>query len=289
MRYPDIGFLGFGEAAACIAEGLTIAGNLQITAFDIHPRPNQNGVRITQSIEDMLKSSDIVFSAVTCTVAIDAARQAAPYLTDKKIFVDINSVSPETKITIGKIIENSGALYVEAAIMAAVPSLKHKVPMLLSGKAAGGFIDAMEPHGMKLENLGPDLGRASAIKMFRSIIVKGMEALFQECILGAEHYGVAKKVLDSISDGFSGSNWDQMAHYLIGRTALHGERRAHEMKEVASTLRTIGVEPLMTEAAEKRIQWAAKKGLKDYFSENAPDDYREVMRAIQVFNDKKRE
>lgn len=286
MSEPRIGFIGFGEAASHISEGLVAEGVSQITALDVLPRPERIGVTIAQSMEDLLATSDIVFSAVTCNVALDVAQQAAASLSDRHLYVDINSVSPETKITIGRVVKVSGARYVEAAVMAGIPGFGHKVPMLLSGQAAADLIEAMTPFGMELKDFGPELGRASALKMFRSIMIKGMEALFQECVLGAEHYGVAKKVLDSVSDGYPGVDWNQMAHYLIGRTAIHGERRAHEMEEVANTLRTIGIEPIMAEAAAKRIQWAANKGLKKSFPGDAPKDYQDVIKAILAFDNK---
>jgi len=286
MSDPKIGFIGFGEAAACIAEDLAAEGGCQITAFDIRPRPDLSGVTMAETMEDLLAASDIVFAAVTCTVALDVAKQAAPHLGDRHLYIDINSVSPETKIAVGDVVTATGARYVEAAVMAGVPGFGHKVPMLLSGEAAGDLIAEMSPLGMELEDFGPELGRASALKMFRSIMVKGMEALFQECVLGADHYGVAKKVLDSVGDGYPGVDWDQMAHHLIGRTAIHGERRAHEMLEVADTLRAIGIEPIMSEAAAKRIQWAASKGLKKTFPGDAPRDYRDVIKAIRAFDGK---
>ena len=286
MSTPHIGFIGFGEAAASIAGGLASEGVSQITAFDVTPRPSLDSVTMAETVSDMLAASDIVFAAVTCTVALDVARQATPYLSGRHLYVDINSVSPETKIAIGGVVTDAGARYVEAAVMAGVPGYGHTVQMLLSGEAAGDLIEAMTPLGMELEDFGPELGRASALKMFRSIMVKGMEALFQECVLGADHYGVAKKVLDSVGDGYPGIDWDKMAHHLIGRTAIHGERRAHEMEEVAATLSAIGIEPIMAKAAARRIQWAADQGLKEAFPGDAPKDYRDVIKALRAADKK---
>ena len=280
MRRPKIGFIGFGEAAALIAEGLAGAGVTGITAYDVRERPQQDGVTMAASMEEMLGTSDIVFAAVTSAVALSVATEAAPHLTQRHLYVDINSVSPETKIAVGKTVTGAGARFVEAAVMAGVPGYGHKVPMLLAGEAAGELIKAMQPLGMVMEDFGPELGRAAAMKMFRSIMVKGMEALFQECVLGAELYGVSKRVMDSIGDGYPGLDWDKLAHHLIGRTAIHGERRAHEMEEVAETLKSLGIEPVMSAAAAKRIKWAADKGLAEKFGDKAPESYVEVIAAI---------
>ena len=165
--------------------------------------------------------------------------------------------------------------------MAAVPSLGHKVPILLCGAAAGEIVARLSPYGMDLEAFGPEIGRASATKMFRSIIVKGLEALMLECALGAERFGVAERVFDYVSAGYPGLDWNALAHFLLGRTAMHGDRRAHQMLEVADTLRAMDIEPIMSEAAAKRLGEASRLALKRLFEDKPPESYHEVIRAMQ--------
>ena len=286
MSDPKIGFIGYGEAADYICQGLMGEGVTGITAFDVWAREAPDGINMAESLGALMEAADVVFAAVTSAVALGVANEAAPHLTDRHIYVDINSVSPETKIRIGEVISATGARFVEAAVMAGVPGYGHKVPMLLAGGAAPDLIALMAPLGMVMEDFGPQLGRAAAAKMFRSVMVKGMEALFQECVLGAGRYGVAERVLESIGDGYPGIDWNKLASHLIGRTALHGERRAHEMEEVAETLKAMGIEPMMSEAAAKRIAWAAGFGLKDKFAGKAPESYSQVLDIIDA-QDKK--
>jgi len=275
-----IGFIGFGEAASLIAEGLDSEGVTGMTAFDVLERPEVPGIQMAGSMQDLLAQADIVFAAVTSAVALNVAREAAPYLTPQHLYIDINSISPQTKIAVGKVVTETGARFVEAAVMAGVPGYGHKVPMLLGGESAPALIELMRPFGMALEDFGPEIGRAAAFKMFRSIMIKGMEALFQECVLGADRYGVADKVLDSIADGHPGIDWNKLASHLIGRTAIHGERRAHEMEEVAETLKALGIEPMMAAATAKRLYWATDQGLKEKFGDTAPESFHEVLKAI---------
>ena len=280
MNHPKLGFIGFGEAAAALSDGLLGAGLPKITAFDTRPRPAIKGVAMAKDMADLIAGADVIVAAVTSAVALAVAKAAARHLQRRHIYVDINSVSPEVKIAIGKVIDKTGARYVEAAVMAAVPPFKHKVPMLLGGRAAPALIKLMAPYGMALEDFGPEIGRAAATKMFRSVVVKGMEALLQECVLAADRYGVADRVLESVKDGYPGLDWKALADYLIGRTAIHGVRRAHEMIEVSETLKSLGIEPLMSAAAAKRIAWAGNFGLKDKFGDKAPKSFHEVMKAI---------
>jgi len=189
-----------------------------------------------------------------------------------------------TKCRIAETFSATPVKFVEAAVMAAVPKFGHRVPILLAGPQAGAFIDAMAPFAMDLEDAGPDYGVAAATKMFRSIMVKGLEGLLWECVLAADQYGAAETVLKSVEKGYPGIDWNALASYLIGRTAIHGERRAHEMDEVAATLRALDIDPFMAEAAGKRIRWAGRFDLKAAFGDEAPDHYEEVLARIRAIS-----
>lgn len=290
---PDagIGFIGFGEAGSAIAKGLREAGAPAVAAYDValeserraemEKRAAGAGVTLAPTVEALVLGSEVIISAVVSSVAVAVAREAAPYLGPRHVYMDLNSTSPAVKRQVATIVTATGARFVEAAVMAAVPPLGHKVPMLVCGEAAPELVARLSAYGMCLEDFGPEIGRAAATKMFRSIIVKGLEALFLECALASSRYGVTERVLGSLRIGYPGIDWNQLAHYLIGRTAIHGERRAHEMEEVAETLRAMGIEPIMADAAARRIGGCAKVGLKSRFKDKAPDSYHDVIRAIE--------
>ena len=285
-----VGFIGFGEAGYHISKGLRGAGVSPVFAYDvalesderrtqIERRAAEADIVLCKSLADLGRCSEIVFSAVVSSVAVEVARQTAPHLGRQHYYVDLNSTSPAAKREIAAIMAATGVRFVEAAVMAAVPPLGHRVPILLCGEAAAELAARLSPYGMNLENVGSEIGSATATKMFRSIVVKGLEALFLECVMAASRYGVAEKVLDSVGTGYPGLDWNALANYLIGRTAIHGERRAHEMEEVASTLRAMDIEPIMAEAAARRIASFARLGLKARFADRVPESYQEVMRA----------
>jgi len=290
---PDaaIGFIGFGEAGSAIAKGIRQAGAPAVAAYDVareserraemEKRAAGAGVTLAPSVEELVLGSEVIISAVVSSVAVAVAREAAPYLRPRHIYMDLNSTSPAVKQQAAAVVTATGARFVEAAVMAAVPSLGHKVPMLLCGEAVPELVARLSPYGMCLEDFGPEIGRAAAAKMFRSIVVKGLEALFLECALASSRYGVTERVLESMRVGYPGIDWNQLAHYLLGRTAIHGERRAHEMEEVADTLRAMGIEPVMADAAARRLGGCAKLGLKSRFKDKAPDSYHDVIRAIE--------
>jgi 3-hydroxyisobutyrate dehydrogenase-like beta-hydroxyacid dehydrogenase len=289
---PVIGFIGFGEAAFHIANGLRGEGVTRLFAYDINAHAPGIGERIRRqahdseialldSIEALARTSNVLLCLVTANTAVAAAEQTAPFLDARHLYVDLTSVSPALKQSIERIIASRGARFVEAAIMAAVPPHGHRVPILLGGAHAQAFAGLLGPHGMRLEVISDRVGAASAVKMFRSLVIKGLEALLFECVLGASEYGVDEQVFASVQETLPGIDWKARADYVVGRVVEHGERRAREMEEVAETLRAIGVEPMMAEAIARRQDWGGRLNLLEFFGGRVPKSYREVLRAIE--------
>jgi 3-hydroxyisobutyrate dehydrogenase-like beta-hydroxyacid dehydrogenase len=277
-----IGFVGFGEAAFHIAKGL----GQSVTAFDIHVtdqvrrRAAETGTRLVDSNQELVAACDIIMSAVTADQALIAAEQNAPYLTANHLYADLNSVSPGVKQSISRVIEGAGAQFAEIAMMAPVPPYGHKVPMLAGGAGAPEFVLKLAPLGISAEIVSREVGTASATKMFRSIIVKGMEALITECVLGATRYNADERVFASLAESYPGIKWKELADYMVGRVVVHGERRAREMEEVAATLREIDIEPIMADAIVRRMDWSVEAGLQQIFHGEAPKNYRDVVDAV---------
>jgi 3-hydroxyisobutyrate dehydrogenase-like beta-hydroxyacid dehydrogenase len=288
----SLGFVGFGEAGFHIARGLIEAGVPEIVAFDIHrdtpgrgetirSRAAEAGVRMASLPAELASAADLILSVVTADQALIAATQIGPSLTEQHTYADLNSISPVAKRAIAEAVGDRGASFVEVAIMAPVPPYGHRVPMLVGGENASAFIDRLSPFGVRAEAIGGPIGAAAATKMCRSIMVKGIEALITECMLGASFYGADERVLASLSESFPGIDWPKLADYMIGRVVVHGERRAREMEEVADTLRAAGVEPMMTEAVVRRMDWSVETGLRKHFAGEAPGGYREVVEAVR--------
>ena len=286
-----IGFIGFGEAGFHIAKGLRQAGVRQLAAYDINTntpglgekirrRAAEAETRLANTNQELIRSCEIILSVVTSDQAARAAVQSATYLGTGHLYADLNSVSPALKQSIAQTIAATGARFVEIAVMAPVPPYGHRVPMLAGGAAAGELAERLAPFGMRVEVVGREIGVAAATKMFRSIMVKGMEALITECVLGASRYGAEGRVFASLAESFPGINWPELADYMVGRVVVHGERRAREMEEVAETLRALGIEPIMAEATARRMDWSVQVGLKARFAGQTPAGYREVLDAL---------
>lgn len=207
-----------------------------------------------------MAGADVIVSAVTAASALAVARQAAATIAGDQVFLDINSIAPDDKRAGAAVIEAAGATYVEAAVISPVAPHGHAVPMLLGGRGAARLAERLRPLGMNVEVVAGEIGAASAIKMCRSIVMKGLEALVFECLATARHHGVAERVLANLDDAFPGFDWDKRSAYMLGRVIAHGARRAEEMRCAAATVSAAGLEPLMAEATARRQQWAADLG-----------------------------
>ena len=287
MTQPSIGFIGFGEAGFHIATGLRSVGLKQISAYDIDLGPRvqrqatDSQTPIVASPQQLAASADILISAVTSSSARGAAEQMLPFLEAGHVYLDINSISPALKQEIDSLIRTTPATFVEAAVMAPVPPYGHRVPMLLGGAGAAALAETLSSFGMRFEVVSENVGVAVAVKMCRSIVIKGLEALMFECVLGASRYGAEDRVFASLQESYPGIEWKKLADYMVGRVALHGERRAREMEEVAETLRAAGIDPIMAEATARRQDWSTPLDLRSHFGPEGPSNYAEVLELIR--------
>lgn len=258
-----IAIVGFGEVGGIFGNDFAKQG-IEVSIYDIllnSKRQRQQmlakarscGVKTAANLSDCLQGAELVVSAVTASSALGVAKEAGLILSRGQIFLDINSVSPKTKSKAARFIQPSSAQFVEAAVMAAVPGQRLKVPMLLGGFHAVEASERLRSIGMNATALSHQVGVASAVKMCRSVIVKGLEALVVECLFAARQYGAEDAVLDSLAATYPSVGWkDHLPDYLISRVAEHGQRRAAELREVALALRAVGIKPTMALATAKR-------------------------------------
>jgi 3-hydroxyisobutyrate dehydrogenase-like beta-hydroxyacid dehydrogenase len=258
-----IAIVGFGEAGGIIGKDLASRG-LNISTFDIlfHSKEareamlakaRESKVHAAETLSDCVRDAQLVISAVTASSALDVAKEASRLLRASQFFLDINSVSPGTKRKMADHFEKTEARFVEAAVMAAVPPQRLKVPMLLGGIHAAELAERMPSIGMNASVASDRIGVASAVKMCRSVVIKGLEALAVESMFAARRHGAEDAVLASLAATFPEMGWKgKLPDYLISRVAEHGKRRAAEMREAAQALRDVGIDPLMAEATAER-------------------------------------
>ena len=272
FKLRGLTFIGFGEAAKAMVAGLRAEHPaLPIHLHDIRFAGAEGealraqaaalGAVAHDSLAAAVAAGDLVLSTVVARAAVPVAEAAAAHLKPGQLYIDLNSAAPGTKQRVAAVLAASGCGVIDGAILSPVPRHRHKVPILLCGPRVAEATAQLSALGFNVEDGGETLGAASATKMLRSIMIKGVEALFLECVAAASHFGATERVLNSLQPSLPGLDWPERARYLTSRTALHGARRAVEMTEAAAMLRDIGMDPLMAEAAARRISWGAEQGL----------------------------
>ncbi len=263
-----IGLIGLGEVGQVLANDLQRVGHVELCAWDrLFPLPGSapqraaralTFLRAAPSMAEAVGRSSIVISAVTADECRAAAAEAAPALTRGAFYLDLNSVSPRTRAEAARTVEGAGGRYVEAAVMSSIAPKRSASPMWLGGPHARNFLPLAQALGFAGAAVYSDaIGVASAAKMCRSVIVKGMEALLAESLLAARRYGVEDAVLGSLQDLFPVRDWRGLARYMISRSLEHGHRRAEEMREAVRTVAEAGFEPWMSRGSVERQAWAA--------------------------------
>ena len=269
----EVGLIGFGEAGSTFA----LAGGWAARAHVFDSKTEDAAARDAmiasyadahvlgaRFLEDALSGVALVISLVTADQALAVAEAAAECIAPGTIYCDMNSVAPQTKQEAARKIEAAGGRYVDVAVMAPVRPAALSVPLLLSGGAAEEAAARLQVLGFtNVRVVGDAVGRASAIKMIRSVMVKGLEALTAECVLAAEAAGVRDEVLASLDASEKARPWGERADYNLERMLVHGLRRAAEMEEVVKTLEALGTGGAMTRGTVARQRVIGALGVAD--------------------------
>ena len=263
-----VALIGYGEVGRIFAAALAKAGVGEVTAFDVlitdapwaaeaRARARQDGVTLASSTTEAVAKADLVLSAVTAAATATAAEQVASACRRGTFVLDVNSASPRTKIACAEAVERAGGRYVEAAVMSSVPPHGIRAPMLLGGPYAAALQPTLAKIGFDANAGSASYGVVSAIKLCRSVMVKGMEALAIESLLAARRYGVEREVLASLAETFPGIDWERQANWFWRRVLQHGRRRSEEMREAAITVGDAGTTSRMAVATAELQAWIA--------------------------------
>lgn len=262
-----IGLVGYGEVGRILAEDLRGRGALEVSAYDIklggaaeaplREHADRFGVKVAASHRELACDADLVVSAVTASQAVPVAEACAPALRKGAFFLDLNSASPGAKQRAGRLIDEAGSRYVEAGVMTAIGPYRIRVPLLLGGPHAKILTPLLNTAGFDATVVSHEVGKASATKMCRSVIIKGLEAMVVEAFTAARAHGVEDEVVASLSETFPGVDWERQGAHVFERVIKHGRRRAEEMQEVAETVREAGLEPWSARATAERQAWVA--------------------------------
>lgn len=287
----DLGFIGFGEVGFEMSAGFKKEGIEKIFVYDImqdhavygalvKERVEKSGVTLVSTPQEVFEKVDVVIVAVPGAKALETAKNLTPFLKVSTLYVDVSASSPLVKRSIWETIKStSGVSFVDGAMLGSLPLYKHKVPTLVSGNGADLYLKLMLPFGMNLEKVSDIPGEATGIKFVRSIFMKGLPALLVEVLEAASIMKVDHLVLKSLADTMNACSFEETLNRLVTGSAIHAERRAHEMEAVITMLEGIHVQPIMSKATAERLTWLASKKLKEKFGGKTPREWKQVVDA----------
>ena len=262
-----IGLVGYGEVGRILAEDLQKREVAKVSAYDVklgtaveaplRAHATAHGIALAGSHAELARQVDFIVSAVTASQDLPVAKACAPHMKKDAWFLDFNSASPGAKQQAGALIDAAGGRYVEGAVMTSIPPYRIRVPLLLGGPHARELEPLLNHLGFDAKFSADRLGVASATKMCRSIMIKGLEAMVIEAFTTSRAYGVEDAVIASLAETFPGVDWEKQGAYFFQRVIQHGRRRAEEVREVAETVKDIGLEPLSASGTAVRQAWVA--------------------------------
>ena len=278
----DIGVVGYGEVGKIFSRGLQEKSGRSVQAWDLKfadaptraaelQHATDHGVTACDSAAALCSQSNLIISAVTASNTLAVAQEVARSIQAGTLFLDLNSASPGTKAQCAALIDAAGGHYVEAGVMTSVPPYGIRVPMLLGGVKAAELAAVLTAWGMDAKVVAEKIGVASAIKMCRSVMIKGLEALVIESYTTARAYGVEEHMIPTLYETFPGIDWQAQGAYFFSRVAQHGKRRAEEMRESANTVLEAGFTPFMAAAIAEKHDWVAQQSRAGVFAGIAKD------------------
>ena len=283
-----IGFLGFGEAAYSISLGLKQNGIADISAYDamedcgefgqlVRKRAQESGVVLKSRPCEVVKEAELLFAAVPSSNTVGLCESICNDLRPGQLYVDVSASTPESKKKIGDMLNKTGALFTDAAMMGSLPQDKHRVPIFASGDGAKVFRKLMEPYGMRITCVDGGAGAASAIKLIRSIYMKGIAALMIEMLQAADAYQVADEVVQSIGKSMDGIAFSEHLDRLVIGTAIHAQRRSKELDGSKQMLRECNLDDSMTCASKKKHELMAELDFPSRYLLKVPQNWQEII------------
>lgn len=282
-----VGFIGFGEADSSIAAGLHEEGVEELLCYDamqndpkfaekLKEKCRQTGAKMLESAALVGEQADVIFMAVPSNFSVSAVTGALPGLHPGVIYVDVSTATPADKKMMSAKVQERGAEYVDGAMMGPLLSNRHKVPMLLSGKAAAELKEKMDPWHMNMTVVGEVPGVATSMKFIRSITAKGIGCLIFESLQAAQRYGVEETIVESFVNSFGPEFRKVIDGYMSG-AIIHADRREHELQNVVDFLRQDGLPCQMAEAVRTKLAWIRDTHVKENFEGDVPRNWQGVL------------
>jgi 3-hydroxyisobutyrate dehydrogenase-like beta-hydroxyacid dehydrogenase len=287
-----LGFIGFGEAAYEMSMGLKGEGLENVVAFDplwndtkfgqlIQERAKNAEVILKKEPDEVVSKVDVLIVAVPADKALAVSQSLLPNLKVDSIYVDVSASTPDVKTEISKWVNKRGIKFVDAAMMGPLPVYKHQVPILSSGNGTDKFINTMSAYNMNISKVSDTAGEASAVKLIRSIFMKGLPSLLIEMLVAARKFNVEELVIKSISETMDSKTFEETMNRLVTGTSIHAHRRSIELKGTIKMLEASNLDHRMSKGACEKLERLEEFNFKEKFQGKTPSSWLQVIDVIQ--------
>jgi 3-hydroxyisobutyrate dehydrogenase-like beta-hydroxyacid dehydrogenase len=260
------GLVGFGEAGRAIG-GAVAASGIDLAVHDRVLLDPERGPAVREAIiaagatpvEDLAAfgDRDVVLSLVTPATAVPAAEGCAPHVRDGALYVDLNSTAPGDKLEVAAALP--GVRVVDGVMTGGGITLDaHRIPISLAGPDAAEAAGLLNGAGLNAAVVGDEIGSAAALKMLRSVVVKGMEGLWVEALVAARERGVVEPLMAMIEETLDRYTTRDFATMLVTTHVAHAGRRQVEVRMARDTVAGTGVPPLLSDGVVARHERSAR-------------------------------
>ena len=276
------GDMGHAVGRALGENGLDIITCLADRSERTRGLAREAGFRDVSSYEDLVAEADLLLSILVPARAVDTARSVAEAVRatgSELVYADCNAVSPMTTKEIDTIVTSAGSAYIDASIIGGPPG-RGGAPRFYAAGADTAPLQELNGKGIEVKPMGPEVGRASAIKMCYAGLTKGTSALHVAVLCSAASLGVSKE----LEQEFENSQSDTLARMRSGlpHIAIPAARWIGEMEEIAASFEHAGSSPHFHQGAADIYRLLSKTPLADENPETADPD-RTLEEAIEVF------
>jgi 3-hydroxyisobutyrate dehydrogenase-like beta-hydroxyacid dehydrogenase len=269
-----IAFVGFGELATAWVLGLRERTDVGVRVYARQPSDDigrerlaaagASGIDLAADLASAVTGADVVLGCVPESAASEVAQACLHHLQPGAVYVDVAPADPAAKRETAARMAGRGILYADVALLGTVVLSGLELPMLAAGPGAERWAQIGSQLGMHVTLVAGDAGTATTIKLIRSVYMKGRDALILEMLIAARRHGVEREVIESIAGPGERVSFPALADRVLGALSVHAGRRADELAASARQLRAVDLEPLVTEAGERRLRWMAALGVREH-------------------------
>lgn len=265
--HPTIGIVSPGDmghaiGAVLVQHGLRVLTTLQGRSPRTVALARQAGITDVGDDETLVRETDMLLSVLVPAQAYAFAERMATVMRatgSTPLFADCNAISPRTALSIEGLLREVGAEVVDVGIIGSPPRAGRSETRLYASGSGAERLAALNEYGLDVRVIGPQVGRASGLKMCYASLTKGLTALATQALTAAAALGLSETLTGELQESQAGLfAWIERQ---VPRMPPKAYRWVGEMEEIARTFADVGLPPEMLQGAAALYRLVAQTEL----------------------------